>query len=143
MNMWLIREYPKGTIHSGKTVRRGYCPTRVSIWSLWSSIRLGFQGCPWPPYIYIYIYTYIYIHINIMRGKKDATTYSRQACFVNRFTLQGFKRECREYVVASFFPLIIFILLCFNLLSTVPCENWLADFLYIYIYICLSDPNER
>ena len=26
-----------------------------------------------------------------MRGKKDATTFSRQACFVNRVTLQGFK----------------------------------------------------
>ena len=25
--------------------------------------------------------------INILRGKKDATTFSRQACFVNRFTL--------------------------------------------------------
>ena len=37
-------------------------------------------------------------------------------------------------VVASFFPLIIFILLCFNVLSTVPRENRLADFLYIYIY---------
>ena len=24
--------------------------------------------------------------INILRGKKDATTFSRQACFVNRFT---------------------------------------------------------
>ena len=30
---------------------------------------------------------------------------------------------------------IIFILLCFNVLSTVPRENRLADFLYIYIYI--------
>ena len=39
------------------------------------------------------------------------------------------------YVVASFFPLIIFILLCFNVLSTVPRENRIADFLYIYIYI--------
>ena len=29
--------------------------------------------------------------INILRGKKDATTFSRQACFVNRFTSQGFK----------------------------------------------------
>ena len=38
-------------------------------------------------------------------------------------------------VVASFFPLIIFILLCFNVLSTVSRENRLADFLYIYIYI--------
>ena len=36
-------------------------------------------------------------------------------------------------VVTSFFPLIIFILLCFNVLSTVPRENRLADFLYIYI----------
>ena len=41
------------------------------------------------------------------------------------------------YVVASFFPLIIFILLCFNVLSTVPRENRLTDFLYIYIYICI------
>ena len=38
-------------------------------------------------------------------------------------------------VVASFFPLIIFILLCFNVLSTVPRENRLADFLYIYIFL--------
>ena len=37
-------------------------------------------------------------------------------------------------VVTSFFPLIIFILLCFNVLSTVPRENRLADFLYIYIF---------
>ena len=35
--------------------------------------------------------------------------------------------------VASFFPLIIVILLCFNVLSTVPRENRLADFLYISI----------
>ena len=40
-------------------------------------------------------------------------------------------------LVASFFPLIIFILLCFNVLSTVPRENRLADFLYIHIYISL------
>ena len=62
-----------------------------------------------------------------MRGKK--------ACFVNRFTLQGFKSG---YAVASFFPLIIFILLCFNVLSTVPRENRLAHFLYIYIYIYMN-----
>ena len=29
----------------------------------------------------------------------------------------------------------LFILLCFNVLSTVPRENRLANFLYIYIYI--------
>ena len=51
-----------------------------------------------------------------MRGKKDAVN-----------------------VVASFFPLIIFILLCFNVLSTVPSENRLADFLHIQvIYIFAS-----
>ena len=64
-------------------------------------------------YIYIYIYIYIFIYresasrfshgtvlnmlkqskINILRGKKDATTFSRQACFVNRFTLQGFNER--------------------------------------------------
>ena len=53
-----------------------------------------------------------------MRGKNDATTYP-------------------DKPVASFFPLMIFILLCFNVLSTVPRENRLADFLYIYIYICI------
>ena len=45
-----------------------------------------------------------------MRGKKDAGN-----------------------VVASFFPLIIFILLCFNVLSTVPRENRLTDFLHIQV----------
>ena len=50
---------------------------------------------------------------------------------MKRFT----KQACRENVVASFFPLKIFILLCFNILSTVPCENRLADSLYINIYI--------
>ena len=29
-------------------------------------------------------------NINILRGKKDATTFSRQAYFVNRFTLHTF-----------------------------------------------------
>ena len=42
--------------------------------------------------------------INILRGKKDATTFSRQAWFVKRFT----KQACRENVVASFFPHKIF-----------------------------------
>ena len=46
------------------------------------------------------------------------------------------KQACRENVVASFFPLKIFIPLCFSVLSTVPRENRLADSLYIYIYIC-------
>ena len=50
---------------------------------------------------------------------------------MKRFT----KQACRENVVASFFPLKIFIPLCFNVLSTVPRENRLAEFLYIYIYI--------
>ena len=44
------------------------------------------------------------------------------------------KQACRENVVASFFPLKIFLPLCFNVLSTVPRENLLADSLYIYIY---------
>ena len=51
-----------------------------------------------------------------MRGKKGRNYISRQA-------------------LRPFFPLIIFILLCFNVLSTVPRENRPADFLYIYIYI--------
>ena len=41
-------------------------------------------------------------------------------------------------VVTSFFPLIIFILLYFNVLSTVPRENRPADFLCMYICIYSS-----
>ena len=41
------------------------------------------------------------------------------------------KQACRENVVASFFPLKIFIPLSFNVLSTVPRENRLADSLSI------------
>ena len=55
-----------------------------------------------------YIYKYLYVYIHIY-----------------------------VYVVTSFFPLIIFILLCFNVLSTVPRENRPADFLYMYIYMFL------
>ena len=51
---------------------------------------------------------------------------------------QFMKQACWVNVVASFFPLKIFILLCFNILSTVPHENQLADSLYIYIYIYRS-----
>ena len=36
---------------------------------------------------------HIYIYINIMRGKKRCNYISRQACFVNRFTLQGFNER--------------------------------------------------
>ena len=55
------------------------------------------------------------MYINIMRGKKGR----------------------------NFFPLIIFILLYFNVLSTVPGENQLADFLYMYIYIYIYITNCR
>ena len=41
-------------------------------------------------YIYTHTHIYIYIYVNIMRGKKGRNYISRQACFVNRFTLQGF-----------------------------------------------------
>ena len=50
---------------------------------------------------------------------------------VKRFT----KQACRENVVASLFPLKIFIPLCFNVLSTVSRENRPADSLYMYVYI--------
>ena len=76
--------------------------------------------------------------INIMRGKKGRNYISRQACFVNRFTLQGL-----FLFVCLFF--LIFIPLCFKVLSTVPRENRLADlqtcrliytyYIHIYIYI--------
>ena len=48
--------------------------------------------------------------ISIMRGKKGRNYISRQACFVNRFTLKPLKREAIHEtglsgnLVASFFP---------------------------------------
>ena len=63
---------------------------------------------------------------NILFHKKNTKPLKSEA--IHEIGLSG-------NVVASFFPLIIFILLCFNVLSTVPRENRLADFLYIYIYI--------
>ena len=39
--------------------------------------------------------------INILRGKKDATTFSQQACFVNRLTLQGFLSDSRNRLVGK------------------------------------------
>ena len=42
--------------------------------------------------IYVYIYIYIYIYIYYER-KKGRNYISRQACFVNRFTLQGFNER--------------------------------------------------
>ena len=59
---------------------------------------------------------------------------------MKRFT----KQACRENVVASFFPLKIFIPLYFNVFSTVLHENRLADslniiYIYIYIYIYISE----
>ena len=66
----------------------------------------------------IYIYIYIYIYIKPLKSEA-----------IHETGLSG-------NVVASFFPLIISILLCFNVMSTVPRENRLADFhIYIYIYI--------
>ena len=47
------------------------------------------------------------------------------------------------YIPYSQIYIYIFILLCFNVLSTVPRENRLADFLYIYIYILQSEPLEH
>ena len=76
--------------------------------------HLFFELCV---YIYIHIYMYIYIYIKPLKSEA-----------IHETGLSG-------NVVASFFPLIIFILLCFNVLSTVLRENRLADFLYMYIYI--------
>ena len=45
-------------------------------------------------YVYIYIYIYIYIYVYVYKyyeRKKGRNYISRQACFVNRFTLQGIK----------------------------------------------------
>ena len=75
-------------------------------------------------YTYIYIKVYISFNIYIKPLKSEAI---HETGFLGN-------------VVASFFPLIIFILLCFKVLSTVLRENRLADFLiykslYVYIYI--------
>ena len=36
---------------------------------------------------------------NILRGTKDATTFSRQACFVSSFTPQGFNERIHVTIV--------------------------------------------
>ena len=63
------------------------------------------------------------------------TTISLVLWIIYIYIYRSTKQACRENVVVSFFPLKIFIPLCFNVLSTVPRENRLADSLYIYIYI--------
>ena len=64
----------------------------------------------WNVYIYIYIYIYMY------------------ACmYVCMYV----------YIYIHINIMRKFILLCFNVLSTVPRENRPADFLYIHIYIYL------
>ena len=75
----------------------------------------------------------------------DTTTFPRQACFVNRFTLKPLKSEAIHetglsgYVVASFFPLIIFIysalLQRIEHCSTRKSTCRLPIYIYIYIYI--------
>ena len=60
-----------------------------------------------------------------MRGKKDVTTFPDKPV---------------SWIASLFRGLIIIIiLLCFNVLSTVPRENRLADFLYIYMYVCIIE----
>ena len=83
---------------------------------------------------------YIYIYINILRGKKDATTFSRQSCFVNRFTLQGFNKRVKSEAIhetglSGKYSYVLFSSL--NIYSALlqRIENRLADSLYIYIYI--------
>ena len=60
------------------------------------------------------------------KRKKDATTFSLQACFVNRFT----KQACRENVVASSFLLYIYIYLLKTELLILDFQHfhWLAGY---------------
>ena len=96
-------------------------------------------------YIYIYIICIYESASRFSRGtvlntlkqsginiKKNKQTNKKNPWRMKRFT----KQACGEMKLPPFFPLIIFILLCFNVLSTVPRENRLADFLYVYIYVC-------
>ena len=46
----------------------------------------------------IYKYIYIYINIKYYERKKGRNYISRQACFVNRFTLQGFNIYIYIYI---------------------------------------------
>ena len=52
-------------------------------------------------YIYIYIFFFLYTHIytdKYYERKKGRNYISRKACFVNRFTLQGFKIYKQIYI---------------------------------------------
>ena len=64
----------------------------------------------------IYVYVYIYI-FKYLRGKKDATTFSRQACFVNRFTIGALLSVINRARELIFFQRNVY------------------TYIYIYIYI--------
>ena len=61
-----------------------------------------------------------------MRGKKGRNYISRQACFVNRFTLQGFKPIYR-------LPIYIYIYIYVYIYMYI----YICMYIYVYIYICI------
>ena len=62
----------------------------------------------------------MYLNIlTILRGKKDATTFSRQACLVNCFTLLGFENFVKDANFVTFLLRSSWLLKC-------PI-NWMGD----------------
>ena len=58
-----------------------------------TALKTLFQGRLYP-HIHLYIYIYIYIYIyKYYEREKGTQLHFRQACFVNRFTLQGFNER--------------------------------------------------
>ena len=71
--------------------------------------------------LYIYIYIYIYKYYERKKGRNYI---SRQACFVNRFTLQGFNIIGHNYQ-----NVVIF------LIANLQSIYHTCIYIYIYIYI--------
>ena len=80
-----------------------------------------------PTFIRVYIYIYIYINKYYER-KKRRNYISRQACFVNRFTLQGFNE--------------IYIYVCMYKMKT-KCVLGMAWQMKVYLSICLIPLTTR
>ena len=92
----------------------------MTYWSLtgWGSfVTLNIKASLISIYIYIYVHKYKYKYYE---RKKRRNYISRQACFVNRFTLQGFK------------PLLQRIEHCYTRKSTCRLPKYKYKYIFIY-----------
>ena len=83
----------------------------------------------------IYVYVYIYI-FKYLRGKKDATTFSRQACFVNRFTIGALLSVINRARELIFFQRNVYTYIYIYILIFLK-EMYIHFYIYMYVYTFL------